>query len=242
MTELSFYEDLLTRFKEVLNDELLDEEVLITGKTLSVEEAIGTPERRDYPIVKGKERLMQADFRGCKGQAFTDMAGDFQGTLKDILSLSPGDNFERAVLISSINAVLKYLGLIDRTIHCHNEDPIVCSEKLVHHITDNYGQPRIALIGLQPAMLESLSKDFSVRVVDLDKDNIGTSKSGIKVEGPEATKEVLDWCDLIVATGSTTVNATIITYIGKKPAVFYGTTGAGACHLMGLQRHCTEAH
>lgn len=238
---MDFYEELLDRFKNLLNDELLGEKVLISGRTLSVEEAIGKPERQDYPIVKGKERLMQAEFRGCKGQAFTDMAGDFQGSLKDILSISPSNNFERAVLISTLNAVLNYLGLIDRTIHCHDEDPLRCSEKLVQYITENFSQPRIALIGLQPAMLEKLVQNFTVRVVDLDADNIGTLKSGVVVEGPEATEAVLDWCELIVATGSTAANASITAFTGNKPVLFYGTTGAGTCHLMGLQRHCTEA-
>lgn len=234
-----FYDQLIDRFRKIVEENgLLDEEILITGRTLSVEEAIGSPERQDYPIVKGKEKLMQAVFKGEKGQAFTDMAGDFQGTLAEVLAKNPQSNFDRAILISTMNAVLRYLGQVDKTIHCHNEDPEHCSLELVKHITDKFGHPRVALIGFQPAMLEKLTQVFEVRAVDLDADNIGKLKSGVIIEGPEATNEVLEWCDLIVATGSTVVNATITHYCNDKPALFFGTTGAAATKLMGLERWC----
>jgi len=45
----------------------------LVAAALSPEEAIGNPEDRDYPLIVGKERLMQAEFRGALGQAFTDM-------------------------------------------------------------------------------------------------------------------------------------------------------------------------
>lgn len=234
-----FYDQLIDRFQQIVEKNgLLDEEILITGRTLSVQEAIGNPERKDYPIVKGKEKLMQAVFKGEKGQAFTDMAGDFSGTLKEVLAKKPESNLERAVLISTMNAVLRYLSQIDKTIHCHNEDPERCSLELVQHIKDKFGNPRIALIGFQPAMLDKLQEVFEVRAVDLDADNIGQMKSGVLIEGPEATREVLDWCELIVATGSTVVNATITDYCYDKPALFFGTTGAAATKLMGLERWC----
>ncbi len=234
-----FYHNLMEKFRKIVEENgLLDEEVIISGRTLSVAEAIGSPQRKDYPIVKGKEKLMEAVFKGKKGQAFTDSAGDFQGTLKDVLGKNPESNFDRAVLISTMNAVLRYLGLIDKTIHCHDEDPEHCSLELIQYIKNKFGNPRVALIGFQPAMLEKLQSVFAVRAVDLDPDNIGKIKSGVKIEGPEATREVLDWCDLIVATGSTVVNATIADYCCDKPALFFGTTGAAATKLMGLERWC----
>jgi len=239
MTASSFYEELIDKFRKIVEEnKLLEEEVLITGRTLSVEEAIGNPERRDYPIVKGKEKLMQAEFKGEKGQAFTDMAGNFRGTLKEVLDRTTVTNFDRAVLVATMNAVCRYLGYIDRTIHCHDEAPEECSAELAQYIKDRYGAPRVALIGLQPAMLEALNKFFPVRVVDMDPDNIGEIKSGVIVEAPEATDEVLQWCDIIVATGSTVVNATITNYCNSKPAIFFGTTGAAVALLMGLERFC----
>ncbi|MDD2587016.1 MAG: DUF364 domain-containing protein [Syntrophomonadaceae bacterium] len=234
-----FYNELIDKFRSIVEKhDLLEEEITISGRTLSVKEAIGNPERKDYPIVKGKEKLMQADFKGVKGQAFTDMAGDFQGTLKEILSNHPENNFERAVLISTLNAVCKHVGLVDRTIHCHDEQPEHCADQLVKHIKEKFGTPRVALIGLQPAMLEKLAAVFPVRAVDLDPDNIGKTKFGVEIEKAENTDEVLEWCEIIVATGSTVVNATITQYCKDKPALFFGTTGAATCCLMGLERFC----
>lgn len=143
-----FYQQLMERFQQIVkNSDLEEEEVLITGRTLSAEEAIGNPMRRDFPIIKGKEKLMEAVFKGAKGQAFTDMPGDFRGQLQEVLAIKPENNFQRAVLISTMNAVLRYLGLIDRTVHCRNEDPELCSLELIQYIKQRFGHPRVALVG-----------------------------------------------------------------------------------------------
>ena len=238
-TQENFYSELIKRFREIVEtNNLLDEEIVITGRALSVEEAIGNPKRQDFPIVKGKEKLMQAEFKGFKGQAFTDMAGNFKGTLKEVLNNPLESNFDRAVLVASMNAICCYLGLIEKTIHCHDDQPEQCARELVEFIKEEFGNPRVALIGYQPAMLEKMAGSFSLRVVDLDPDNIGKIKSEVQVEGYEATNEILEWCDVIVATGSTIVNSTITDYCKHKPTLFFGTTGAAACHIMGLQRFC----
>ena len=103
---------------------------------------------------------------------------------------------------------------------------------------ERFGTPRIAFIGYQPAMIERLSETFSLRVVDLDKDNIGASRFGLVIEGPEKTEDVLSWGDVILATGSTCVNGTIDTFLDNKPVVFYGVTIAGMAALRGYPRYC----
>ena len=55
--------------------------VSVRARTLTPEEAIGTPERRDFPIVAGKERVIEAAVSGARAHAFTDSPGDFEGTL-----------------------------------------------------------------------------------------------------------------------------------------------------------------
>ncbi|MBC7075912.1 MAG: hypothetical protein H5T98_07565 [Syntrophomonadaceae bacterium] len=243
MANKFFYAELMNELRKLVEEKgLFDEEVLITGRILSEEEAIGSPQRRDYPLLKGKERLMEADFKGAKGQAFTDMAGNFNGTLKEVLDTPLKTNFDRAVLIATANAVCRYLGLVENTVHCHDEEPEECASRLVEQIKQRFGAPKIALIGLQPAILEKLGCFFSVRVVDLDLDNIGKIKSGVLIEGPEAADGVLQWCDLIVATGSTAANGSIVDYYDNKqddrPVIFFGTTIAAASALMGLERFC----
>ncbi|MFD3155706.1 Rossmann-like domain-containing protein [Haloimpatiens sp. FM7330] len=240
--ENNFYGDLIRRFKKIAQDnDILNEtiKVEVKVKVLKPEEAIGVPKRQDYPLLKGKEKMMEAEFKGYKGQAFTDMPGKFSGTISDILNKKIETNFDRAIFISTLNAVCACLKICDRTVHCKDEEPEECAKLFVKHIKENYGSPKIALIGLQPAILQRLSENFNVRALDLDKDKIGSIKFGVKIEdGDKNTKEVLDWCELIVATGSTSANATITNYINDKPVIFYGTTLSAIASLKGLNRFC----
>jgi hypothetical protein len=217
----------------------LDETVdVVSTRPLSPEEAIGRPEHPDFPLLKGKEVMIEARFKGARGQAFTDMPGNFHGSLKEILGMGLQNNFERAVLVSGLNAVMRHASRVSRTVHCRDGKPKECARQLPGFVRERFGNPRIAFVGYQPAMIEALSGAFSMRVMDLDADNIGSTRYGIVIEGPEKTKEALEWADIILATGSTCVNATIFSFLGKKPVVFYGVTIAGAAEINGYDRYC----
>jgi hypothetical protein len=214
------------------------EEVIVRAAALSPEQAIGNPEDKDYPLIKGQERLMQAEFRGSRGQAFTDRYGNFSGRLADIARMDLNNNFRRAVFISSLNAVMNHLGLISQTVHCKDKQPKECAAELVSYIKEKYGQPKIAMVGFQPRMVEALAQQFELRVSDMDKANIGQEKFGVKIDDPSRTKENLDWCDIALVTGTTIVNDTIDQFLIAKPVIFYGVTIAGAAQLEGLNRFC----
>ena len=221
---------------------LMAEEVIIKAVPLSPQEAIGNPEDKDYPLVIGKERLMQAEVKGSLGQAFTDMYGDFSGKLSDIVGMDLRNNFRRAIFISSLNAVMRYLGLVDKTIHCRNNEPRECSQELVKCMGRNYGHPRIAFIGFQPRMVEALSGNFELRVTDMDQDNINKEKFGIMINSPEETQDNLSWCDVALVTGTTIVNDTFNQFRISKPVIFYGITIAGVAKLLGLNHFCYCGH
>jgi len=152
------------------------------------------------------------------------------------------NNFRRAIFISSLNAVMRHLKLVDKTIHCRNNEPRECSRELVKYIERNYGQPKIAFIGFQPRMVEALSVNFELRVTDMDADNIGTVKFGVKVDSPEKTQENLKWCDMVLATGTTVVNSTFNQFRLSKPVIFYGITISGVAKLLGLNHFCYCGH
>src|SRR3712207_7333035 len=78
------------------------------------------------------------------------MPGEFSGTISEIINRPIKTNFDMAILISTLNAVCKYLKITDKSIHCKDEDPEECAKKLVEYIKEKYGHPKIALIGLQP--------------------------------------------------------------------------------------------
>jgi hypothetical protein len=237
------YENLKEVMFEISRDQkLLSKSVQVRARVLTSEEAIGNPEGDDFPLQKGKERLMQAEFLGAKGQAFTDRYGDFEGVLEDVLKMGLGNNFRRAVFVSTVNAVLRHLGRIDKTVHCRDKEPTECAVELASYIRKKYGNVKIALIGFQPRMVESLASHFPLRVLDLDKDNIRAKKFGITVEGPEQTDGAVDWADLLAVTGTTLVNGTIGSFLRGKPFFFYGTTIAGAAHLMKWERFCARSN
>ena len=229
-------------FVRIVKDNALEGEVAIQAAVLSPEEAIGNPEDRDYPLIVGKERLMQAEFRNSLGQAFTDMYGNFSGRLSEIAAMELTDNFRRAVFISSLNAVMRYLGLITKTTHCRNDEPRQCGYELAKHIEENYGHPKVAMVGFQPRMVEALSKRFELRVTDMDQANIGTEKFGSIIHSPQRTEEHLEWCDVAVVTGTTIVNNTIDQFTISKPVVYYGVTISGSAKLLGLKHFCYFGH
>lgn len=214
------------------------EEVIVKATALSAEQAIGNPEDKDYPLVRGVERLMQAEFRGSRGQAFTDRYSNFSGRLADIANMELNNNFRRAIFISSLNAVMNHLGLINQTVHCKDKQPRECAAELASYIEENYGQPKIAMVGFQPRMVEALTRQFEIRVTDMDQANIGQEKFGVKIDDPSRTKENLEWCDITLVTGTTIVNDTIDQFLTDKPVIFYGVTIAGAAELQGLNRFC----
>jgi hypothetical protein len=233
------YDTIKQEFAKLIKENGLEgEKVIIRATPLSAEQAIGNPEDKDYPLIRGVERLMQAEFRGSLGQAFTDMYGDFTSKLSDIVAMNLNNNFRRAVFISSLNAVMKHLGLIDQTVHCRDNQPRECSHELVSYIEKNYGQPRVAMAGFQPRMVEALAKSFELRVTDMDQDNIGQEKFGVRIDDPSQTEENLKWCDIAVVTGTTIVNDTIGQFQISKPVIFYGVTISGAAKLLGLKQFC----
>ena len=229
-------------FARIVRNNSLEGEVVIKADVLSPEEAIGNPEDRDYPLIVGKERMMQAEFRGSLGQAFTDMFGNFSGRLSEIATMELKDNFRRAIFISSLNAVMRYLGLATKTIHCRNDEPRVCGQELVKYIEEKYGHPKIAMVGLQPRIVEALSKEFELRVTDMDQANIGTDKFGCTIYSPKMTEEHLRWCDVALVTGTTIVNNSIDQFMISKPVIWYGVTISGAAKVLGLNHFCYFGH
>lgn len=237
------YDIIKKEFTKLISESGLgSEEVFIQAVPLSPEAAIGNPEDKDYPLITGVERLMQAEFRGALGQAFTDMYGNFNGKLSDIVEMDLRNNFRRAIFISSLNAVMRYLRLITKSIHCKDNEPRECSYELVKYVERNYGRPRIAFVGFQPRMVEALSPKFELRVTDMDQDNIGTEKFGTIIHSPEKTEENLNWCDIALVTGTTIVNDTINQFRTSKPVIYYGITISGVAKLLGLSHFCYCGH
>ncbi|HOV89097.1 MAG TPA: DUF364 domain-containing protein [Syntrophorhabdaceae bacterium] len=236
------------KFEEILKKNgFMDEDILILVKTLSPEEAIGNPGRRDFPIVTGKERVIEASFMGVKSHAFTDSPGEFSGKLRDIVSLPLQNNKERALFIACMNAVLKYTGICDKVIHCRDDEPEVCAEEICKHIKKHYVARQIGLIGLNPAILEGLVRNFgpkNILCTDLNRNNIGAIRFDVEIwDGNTMTEQLVSASELVLMTGTTIVNNTfnkIWEYIEayKKNYLIYGVTASGMCALTNLNKIC----
>lgn len=134
-----FYNELAARFSSLLESEgLMGEDVMISTRSLTPEEAIGATRRRDYPIITGKDVMVQAECMGALGQAFTDAPAEFRGTLGEICTLNiNGDSHDRGLFIAALNAVMKHLGLVECTVHCRNDGPELCAVDAAAYIKKN---------------------------------------------------------------------------------------------------------
>ncbi|MEG2923138.1 MAG: DUF364 domain-containing protein [Oscillospiraceae bacterium] len=242
MTQEELFSTLKAEFIKIVNEHnVQSEKVEITGRALSPQEAIGVTERRDFPILTGKELMLQAEFMGSKGQAFTDAPALYSGTLQDVINMDlEKDAHARGLFIATMNAVLCHLGVAQNTVHCKNGEPERCAEQALAWVQEQYGsEVRIALVGYQPALLEQLASKYKLRVLDLNPDNIGQMRYGVKVEDGMDYKEVCGWADLVLCTGSTICNGTIVNFLNlEKELVFFGTTISAAAKILGLKRMC----
>lgn len=209
---------------------------------LAPEAAIGQTTCSDYALQKGKERLLQAEIDGYRGQAFTDSPGYYRGKFEDVLNLSLADNFERAVFIAVFNALLRSKGVIQKSVHCRDESPARCALLLTEYIRERFTSPKVVLIGYQPRFAETLAASFPLRINDLDSDNIGKKIEGIKeiaIEPSTAAGKNMKWADLIIVTGSVIVNNTFSSFgDSRKPVLYFGTSIVGPAQVLGLNHFC----
>lgn len=225
--------------------------VTVLAKLLTPEEAIGTPARRDYPILEGKERVIEASVLGARGQAFTDAPSDFKGQLRDVLGLPLTTNRNRAVFLATMNAVLRSLSQVDGVLHCKDDAPERCATEIASAARQKKEKAQsVGLIGFNPSIAESLVREFGpdrVRITDLNPQNIGTRKFGATLwDGRTQTQELIDCSDLVIVTGTTPVNGTFdeilrLARLQEKSLVVFGITAAAVCQLMNLGRWCTQA-
>ncbi|AIJ05570.1 hypothetical protein JH146_0722 [Methanocaldococcus bathoardescens] len=201
---------------------------------------LDTARIKDYPLMSGKEILLRANFKGCYGDAFTDKPVEFKGTIRELL-----DKGNRAEIIATLNAVMRFLGLIDKTVHCTGDEPEKCAKKLVEYLKE-LKLKKIGIIGFQPAFVKEIVSNFgseNVIVSDLNPENVGKIKYGAKIIHGKYNEELIKNSDVVLATGSTIANETFeeIWELAKKynkRIIFYGTTIAGMAKILGVERFC----
>jgi hypothetical protein len=245
----------IERSRQALRD-LADEQgfaaaaVTVRARLLSPEEAIGEPGRRDFPLLKGKERLVEAVIEEARGHAFTDSPREFTGSVEELLALPLDNARDRGLYLAALNAAFRHAGRVDGTVHCRDDDPEKCAGKIARKAGDHLQWRRVGLVGFNPAIAEELARHFGserVRITDLDPDNIGTERFGIPIwDGESRAEELIRWADGVLLTGTTFVNGTFdplwnVMEATRTPAMIYGVTAAAMAHLFGFERLCPYA-
>jgi hypothetical protein len=227
------------------NPELNALEITINSRALKSDEAIGHPERDDFPLLRGKEVLLQAEIQGVLGQAFTADPIAYQGSLQNLLAIPENRPGTHALLVASLNALLNKLEQVEHTVHCVNHEPEECAKYISQYILTKHGLCNIGIIGYQPAILEHCTRVFGpdkVSITDLSDDIVGTIRYGVKVmDGLSDTKTLVDFAGVLLVTGTILANGTyldVLGEVGDKPYYFFGTTCAGLAHLNQVNRLC----
>jgi len=173
--------------------------------------------------------------------------GRREGSLKDVLDLELNTNQYRAIFVATMNALLGHMGMVDKTVHCKDEEPEECALEIADTLLKRYGRVNVGLIGLNPAIAERLVDAFGpdhVRITDLNRDNIGQYRFGVEIwDGDTRTEDLIDASDVIIFTGTTLINNTFggiwdRIHSGGKKYVVYGVTAAGIEALLGVERIC----
>lgn len=239
--------------KEKAGEGALEPGEPIAARPLLPREALGEGDaiRHDYPLRKGREFLLEATFRGERGQAFTEKPVHWAGTVKDLGTLDLGKDEERALFVASLNAVAKALGLAGGTVHCRNESLNQCARKVGERLKERLcpGES-LLIVGYQPAFIEAAVLALGperVRVVDLDSANIGREVFGVRIsDGQAELGKVLGEVRFALVTGSSLVNGTYGNLekslrAAEVPFVLFGTSAAAASTLLGIERWCLES-
>lgn len=225
-------------------------DVSVKVKQLSPLEAMGNPKRQDYPIILGKERVMEAEVLGAKAHSFTDSPAEFTGRLSDVLEMKLDSNSTRAIFIAAMNGVLRHLGVVNGTLHCRDEEPEACGREMATIIRGMPGVHSVGLIGFNPAIAQNLVAFFGpeqVRITDLNPDNIVSVKFDVEIwDGRTRTEELVRISDVVLVTGTTIVNGTFdqIERLAREYGrilIVYGVTACGVEALCRLTRLCPYA-
>lgn len=252
MALVPILEEIKEAFSYLVNKHQLGEkEVQVRVEPLSPQQVIGVPARKDFALLQGKEVMVEAEFQGRLGQAFTEQPFHFAGTIRDVQSLSLHTPGNRAIFVATINAVAAHLGLAHGTCHCKDDEPERCGSTIAQELLQKFGKVRVYLGGFQPALLEHLVSAFGVENVicgDMNPANVGSEKFGGRIHnGRTDTSKLVEWCDVALVTSSALANGTYddineeVISAGKR-LILFGVTGAGIAAIYGLDRVCPLAH
>ena len=250
----TLYNELLRNLFKLVIEEYnvdLDEEIVCWYKTGA---ELKLP-KDEYALLRGKDILLSCRYRSGIGQVFTTAPRSYRGRLKNTLELDLEHIQSNSIFHAVMNAVLKYLGLIDKTEHCVGEEPRLCGYLLSRKLLSDYGQTvKVLHIGYQPGHVEALAQFFhdNLIVTDLADQFIWQKRYGRLIVDGVLNKYFIAQADVILITASSIVNNTAWEIINQarilgKKIIVYGVSASAAVYLLksrrivDIQQYCPYA-
>ncbi len=213
----------------------LDTEVIcssVCGKELGLKD-------KDFALVRGPEILLTCKVLDCIGQAFTVAPKNYRGRLGDILKLNLDNIFNRGIFYATITGLLKCLGMVSRSIHCRDIEPMKCGIDLSNKLFYSKGYSPVLHIGYQPTHVEWLFYRLknNILVTDLRSDNIWRKKKELTIYDGLNNSVYTALVNTILVTASSIVNNTFWDIFSKaimlkKDIIVYGVSGIGFLYII----------
>lgn len=237
MTITELYQKILSAFHALPGASgLLKETVAVTVS--SEPEQTLRPEKDPASTVARPEYCVTAELCGTKGEAYTETPEAFQGTLEEALAIAPSDKGISAVTVASLNAAMSVLSLAPCTFPADPEYPFAYADALCRYVTERYGRSNLVLVGYDGYIVKRfMEEELDFWTLDRDPDHVAQDRfDHVVVNGAKRNREsAFVWGKLLIVTGSTLCNGTIIPYLNSgKELLFYGITCAGAARLLSL--------
>ena len=198
----------------------------------------------EYALMRGKEVIVHCDIRGAYGESFADTPRERRLKMSEVANLDLSDVGNRALFFAALNSVMNYSGEISGCIHCRGGDADRCGEILAEEVLRRFGRVRVAHIGYQPGHVRACAKVFrEVKVTDMNPENIGRVKFGVKILDAAENEWVISKSDVVCVTGSSIVNGTlpqIVDWCNRYgvECVVYGITVKGVAKMVGWDVFC----
>jgi len=195
---------------------------------------------KDYALIRGPEILLTCNVLGYYGQAFTVAPRNYRGKLLDVFKMDLSSIYNRGIFYAILNALLRKIGIINRSCHCTGNEAELCGKVLVNHIVEKHGLGiRILHIGYHPSHVHELYHVFrdNLLITDLREDIIWKIKNGRTIYDGTGNDVYIRNVDVVLVTGSSIINDTFwniisSSIIGNAKVIMYGITGLGASRLI----------
>jgi len=195
-----------------------------------------------------REVMLEAQFRGERGLAFTADPASFSGRLAELLGLPLDSDQSRALVLAGAKSVLRYLerrgaGPPDRV--------TLCAAEIAEAIAREFGRAKVGVVGYDSSVVDACVELVSaerVRIADPNPAQVGRERQGVVVVALDGfTDDLFDWADVVIITGESGDRAMAAQWLALADqhgtaTIMYNSLGSGRAYFEGLRRAQARAN